>query len=333
MQIKSFVLAALLSTGAAAELQISPSILPLSRCNLQEVIPTLKYETTQRLGELAKQSLPLIAEQRKLVDMVKIPGLPLIDQLTKAQVARFSELTTREKSLNVASLVEDKRARDLDVLMRMAMVADQDFRWQSTPDEKHADFPVWGALVVLRTTMPDIEITAAEGNVCSLDFALHAIETEGIAKMEKFASGSVVRAVEEVNGIARRNKQTQLDTDKLPAADRLRANELINNIIKPFRRIWQFATDLERIRLMARASLLIYTTSRSEVGLSGGDIDAIGSTIRDRVERKEISESTALAVSLWYRLNKAIPAQMVADFQTFERIQNDANKPQGKADK
>ena len=333
MQIKSLALAALLSTGAAAEIQISPSMLPLSRCNLQEVIPTLKYETTQRLGELAKQSIPLIDEQRKLVDMAKIPGVALIDQLTKAQVARFSELTTRQKSLTVASVVEGKRERDLDVLRRMAMVADQNFRWQSTPDEKHVDFPIWGALVVLRTAIPNIEITAVDGDTCSLDMALRAIESEGIAKLEKFDSPSVTRAVEEVNAIARRNKQSLLDTDKLPAADRLRANELINNVIEPFRRVWQFAMDLERIRLMARASQLIYTTSKSEVGLSGGDVDAIGSTIRERVERKEIAEPTAIAVSLWYKLNSAIPAQMVADFHTFKRMQNEANKPPVKADK
>lgn len=103
--------------------------LSLSRCTLGEVIGRLKFESVKNAGIIAEQSLSVNDEMLSLLDKLPKSDKPVSEPLTEAQLVRFTELTSRQKTIQLSALIESRRQRDLDVLEKMAKLADHEMRW------------------------------------------------------------------------------------------------------------------------------------------------------------------------------------------------------------
>jgi hypothetical protein len=73
--------------------------------------------------------------------------------------------------------------------------------------------------------------------------------------------------------------------------------------------------DLERIKLMARASVIIYEADKQDVMFSGGRMESTGNTLAERVKTNTFDEQTQFALSMWRKINEKIPARVVREWE------------------
>jgi len=98
-----------------------------------------------------------------------------------------------------------------------------------------------------------------------------------------------------------------------------KVNELINGVIEPMQRHVVFTKDIEHIKLMARASEISYESNIQDIAFSGGDFEAIGTTIRRRSENNEFDENTRFALGLWVKINEKIPSEYLQELSEINK--------------
>lgn len=311
-RIIALVFALLPIVAVAAEQGMKVSDLSLERCELREVIARKQYESIDKAAAIAEQTSPLLKQLLAINSKATIPNKPIKDQLSADDIGEFSELSQRLKSAQISQLMESRRERDLKVIERMVMISDRDYRWQEQPEEKDPDFIVYSALQLLRFTNKDSNITTPASPVCTLEYALHSLETEAIDKLNN-GNTRLEAAIKQFKSILAKYGMEKLDRSRLSKKDLDTVNELINGVISPMQRHGDFIKDIENIKLMARASDIAYESNKQDIAFSGGDISAIGATIQRRNKSNEFTENMQIAMGLWAKIYEKIPADIIKE--------------------
>ncbi|MEM5537541.1 hypothetical protein WNY58_14220 [Neptuniibacter pectenicola] len=299
--------------AGAAERGMKVSDLSLGRCELREVIARKQFESTDRAAAIAEQTLPLLKELEVINSKGTVPNKPIKDQLSADDIGKFAELSQRLKSAQISQLMESRRERDLKVMERMVMIADRDYRWQEQPEEKDPDFIIYSAIQLLRFTVKDVNINAPTSSMCTLEYALHSLETEAIDKLNS-GNAQLETAIKQFRSILAKYGMEKLDRSRLSKKELETVNDLMNGVIRPMQRHGDFIKDIENIKLMARASDITYESNKQDIAFSGGDISAIGATIQRRNKNNEFTENMQIALGLWIKINEKIPADIVNEW-------------------
>jgi len=289
------------------------SDLSLERCEFREVIARMQYESIEKAAAIAEQSLPVLKQLEQINVKAKIPGKPLQDQLDPQDIAKFTELSQRLQTTQIAQLMESRRQRDLMVIEKMVMLADREYRWQDHPSEKDPDYLIYASIQLLRFTVKKDDITVPAAPICSLEFALHSIENEPIGKINA-SKDQLDSATISLKSILAKYRMDKLDRSRLSKADLEKVNELQNKVFKPLERQSTFIKDLEHIKLMARASEIMYEANKQDIAFGGGDVNAIGKTLQRRSKNNEFDEDTQIAIGLWTKINEKIPSEVVQEW-------------------
>jgi len=304
--------------AGAVERGMRVSDLPLERCELREVIARTQFASEEKAAAIAEQSLPLLNQLLQINSKATISNKPIKDQLSTEDIAKFTELNQRLKTTQLAQLMESRRQRDLMVIEKMVMVADREYRWQDYPKEKDPDSTISAAIQLLRLTIKDNKISRPTSSACTLEYALHALENEAIAKLNA-GSARLDSAMKEFKSILAKYRLDKLDRSRLSKIDLEKVNELFNGVISPMQRHGEFIKDIEHIKLMARASEITYESNIQDIAFSGGDIEAIGKTIQRRNKNNEFNESTQIALGLWTKINEVIPSEFIRELSEIGR--------------
>lgn len=200
--------------GAHAQPRDVASI-PIAQCSFAEVIGTLQFDSIQRAALIAKQSLPLLSKLEAIISKGTKPGVALKDQLPAADQVEFTKVSQLIAAGNLAAFIESHRGRDLHVLGQFIRLADQEYRWQKTPNEGEQDYIPYTFLVVMRVAIPTVQVTTPSLDRCSMDYALHQIEDPILDALGKVKGIS--------DGVAFMNSMSQkypgLDVSKMSKPD------------------------------------------------------------------------------------------------------------------
>ncbi len=294
------------------------SDLALDHCELREVISRKQFDSIGKAAAIAEQALPLLEGLDVINSKATVPNKPIKDQLSTDDISKFSELSQRLKSAQISQLMESRRERDLKVIEKMVMIADRDYRWQKQPKEKDPDFIIYSAIQLLRFTIKKNNITVPSSAVCTLEYALHSLETEAIDRLNS-RNAQLESAIRQFKSILAKYGMEKLDRTRLSTKDLEAVNNLINDVIRPIQRHRNFIRDIENIKLMARASDITYESNKQDIAFSGGDISAIGATIQRRNKNNEFSENMQVALGLWVKINEKIPADIVNEWNNLKQ--------------
>jgi hypothetical protein len=75
------------------------------------VLGHLQYQVIERSANIARQQIPAFAEIKAITKKATIPNKPIGDQLSRNELAQFSEVRQRLLAMNLASLLESRRER------------------------------------------------------------------------------------------------------------------------------------------------------------------------------------------------------------------------------
>ena len=296
--------------------------LPLDRCELQEVIARMSFESIQNIAVIAEQSMLILDQIGQINSKATIPNKPIGDQLSPEDIAKFAELGQRQKTLTLAQLIESRRQRDLIVIEKMTMLADQNYRWKTEPKEDTQDYIVYSFLALLQLSVVylDDPIFAPTSPICNLDHALYSHEEIAITKYNE-GNEKLNISMKEINEINAKYGTEKIDRSLLSKSDLKNVNEITNNVFKPMQRHANFIKDIENIKLMGHASEIMYESTKQDIAFGGGDVEAIGQTIKRKTEKNEFDENTIIALGIWSLINEKIPSDVVQQWSDLKNSQ------------
>lgn len=301
---------------------------PLERCDLQTVAMFHSMRTLNNEVAIGTVMMPMIDEFQRLANKAPISNRPVGEQLNTKDRDRMNELSQRMLAMRFQGLVESKRKRDVDVIKRLVQIADQNYRFGTVVPEGHSDYLYQSTIDLLRGIADGLakdqhQFTKPSTSVCSMDLALYLVESEAV---KKAASIDLVPELERMQAIAKKNGMIKIDREKLSKIDRDSYDRIMIDRILPFQRAQQFMDDLENIRVMARASEIIFTNDKRDLEISGGDGAKLGATTADRVKKNEYDLRTQASLGLWYSLNEKIPSKAATEAAQLSKILNQTQK-------
>lgn len=307
------LLAILMGGTQAVFAQASISDLPDGRCTLKEVIGHLKYQSIERRAAIAEQTLPLLSSIEALVNKVKDKDRPVGEQLSRPDLDKFSRSSQQLQTMQLTSLVESRRLRDLHAIERMAILADQEYRWSQTPKEGSNDAVFQAAYQLIRLTNSKLELTEPKTNQCTLEYALHKEALEPLAKLDALLPRAQ-EASSYYKSLTSKYKIDPIDSTKLTAAERSKYDDYENNTLSLFKKHYSYVKNIQSIKVMAKALEFMHQASLQDIAISGGSFDAVGKTIQRNIQNKNYDEATQLAIGIWTKINEKVPSQEVQDW-------------------
>lgn len=300
--------------GTNAHAQSPVLDLPESRCNLREAVAALHFQSVERRAAIAEQMLPVVDNLKAVTEKVKDNNRPVGDQLSTADVDKFSRYSQQIQTMQLSSLIESRRLWDLSAIETMAMLADQEYRWSKTPKENTDDAIYHASYQVIKLISSKLEVTEPKTKQCTLEYALHKLAQEPISKLEPLLP-QVPAASSYYKSLTTKYKTDPIDRKKLTTAERVKYDEYENNVFSIFRKNYSYVKDIQSIKVMANALELMYQANMQDIALSGGSIDAIGKTIQRNIQKNAYDEPTQLALGMWTKINEKIPSEDVQNWQ------------------
>jgi len=300
----------------------SESDIPTAKCDLSNLTVFHHINTLEKQIAIGQIRTPMLKEIAAIAATVKDHGKPVGEQLGVKDLRRFNELSQRTLSMGMQELVDSKRDRDIKVIKQFVLIADRNYRYGEEIQEGHSDYVYQAVLLywrVMASGFPSSEqhpISIPDEKACSMIFALHSIEKEPIQRIDSMDLKLFVK----LQTIAKKNGMVKIEPAKLPEADREVYDRIMENAVWPFERAQQFMDDMENIKVMARASEIIYISDKRDLEISGGDGSRLGTTIVEMINKKEFDQRTQAAIGIWRGLNEKIPSDVTKNATELARI-------------
>jgi hypothetical protein len=154
-----------------------------------------------------------------------------------------------------------------------------------------------------------INVTEPDERVCTMEYSLHEIALPAIVAFNKTEGIRENRAV--LDQLTALYKERPLDPTKMKPADAARYRQVMQ-VLGPMFKHLDFVRDIERFKLMARAADINAQSKAQDLTFAGGDIRKVGSTLNAMLARKELDETTQMALRTWFLVNERIPADVVS---------------------
>jgi len=301
----------------------SESDIPIAKCDLSNLTVFHHINTLEKQIAIGQIRTPMLKEIAAIAATVKDHSKPVGEQLGVKDLSRFNELSQRTLSMGMQELVESKRDRDIKVIKQFVLIADRNYRYGEEIQEGHSDYVYQATLLywrVMASGLPISEqhpVSIPDEKTCSMIFALHSIEKEPIQRIDSL---DLKKDLEKMRAIVKKNGMVRIEPEKLPKVDREVYDRIMENAVWPFERAQQFMDDMENIKVMARASEIIYMSEKRDLEISGGDGSRLGTTIEEMIRRKEFDQRTQAAIGIWRGLNEKIPSDVTKNATELARI-------------
>jgi len=316
VNLRLAVAALLCASAAVAQVKQPESIeaLPMAQCTIGRAHAALFMEASYNGARLAEQQMKVLDEWKAIIAKGK-DGRPMIETLSKEDMQKWGQLEQRLNAGMLLELIDSRRERDLDVMVQQVKLADTEYRWGTTPREGSVDEKPYLFLVTMRVLWNGHhDFEPPKESPCSFDYALAKLQVEPSEKVN-----ALDRQVEAANAWAKqmlaKYKVTALDQAKLSKDDAATLKKYRAEVFEPGFRAAKHVEDLENLRLMAKASDIIYDADRKDAAIAAGDANVIGTTIQRRFDAGEFDERMQQAIGLWRKINDAIPAPIVSQFK------------------
>lgn len=288
-------------------------------CNIDDQLGIIYNEADNAHTKLAEQQIEVLNKIESIAAKCKDKNKPVREQLSYDDNAMLTELIQRRNIIALGSLLESRRMRDIQVLRKFAMLAEKDVRWPEIPAENHPDFIYYVMLASARQAFGDnIETTMLETGSCNLETSIHILEQEAIDKVNAMDSGPLQELQKFTDRMTIKYKAKQLDIYKMSKVDQKTLNELSEKN-QPYFRLMTLVHDYEIIKLLAKASHLIYESDRSDIITYGGDIESMGKTIMEKANSGAYGELMKKAHAIMRVINDKIPCDDQKETETMLR--------------
>jgi hypothetical protein len=288
------------------------------QCTLPRVIDVLTLQSLNRTEPIHKNQIKTLEELKQLNSKATDDNKPIGEQLSIEDSEKFSSAAQRSKTMNMALLVESRFQRDLNVIQKLTVIADNYYRWNKLPDENGSDAIYVALLIAWRESMNPKGLDNNSDH-CDLDYALYRIEQEPIGKLNSMSS-KLNMGVAHVMEIYKKYPTKEMNYDILNDADKKEVASIRDQIIAPSKHELMYIHDLENIRHFAKISELMSETYSKDILNSGGDIDSVGTTIKQMIKEGKLTKEDEKMLAAWQVVNEKIPSDVIKDFEKIKSI-------------
>lgn len=291
--------------------------IPLTECTVAQARMALTVEASYNAARISEQQMKVLEELRRLVESVPSGSMkPMSDLLSKEELHRFGKLTQQQSAGLLQQLIESRRQRDAEVMLKLIRLADAEWRFSTTPKEGTDDYKVHTLLLLMRVLWSGnyALLTTVEKGPCSVAYAASVLIKEPVARLDALMS-SVKEASAWVDLMRTKHKVKDLDDARLSKEEQATLRKLQASAFLPMQSALTFVEDLSNVMLMSIAADIVYDGDRRDAAMAVGDSSLIGTTVQRRVEAGEFDERTQQAIGLWRKINEQFPAAIVEDFK------------------
>lgn len=293
-------------------------------CTVSTVAAYAHMHNVERQGELAGQALPLIDEQQRIVAKAPKPGVAVGQQLSPENSAAFSENRHKLISINALQLLESNQVRDTDAVVQLTRIAVDNHKWNRRAEGASPDSVYQAALDVMRVTLPSIALPDATKNrTCSMDTAL---VLESLESLRKLGALDLDGAQQTLQAMSVRYNMAQLDRAKLSPADREVFDRLQRGVLLQADAEVEFLKDIERIKWVARAADLTFTSGGSDLADGGGAPMKIGNRITRQAKAGELRDEMVVALYALRQIGEKVPSEKSNEMRQVADKMRELNK-------
>lgn len=296
------------------------------QCQIVAVTNLLKLDHMFNGASLGAGMLAPLEELRRISETAKDQNKSVGEQLKPDQLQRFGELRQQMTAVNLLRLIESKRERDLDVLARMARVADGIYRWHSAPPETSPDYKIYLAIQLMRLASKDRkdDFTFKPFTRCDFDAAVDLMALEPLKRLDDLNSGQSVRVL---NELVAKYKTKPINPDRLSPNDRRLYDDVVRDYGKPVSETLEFVRVLEDFKLLNEASIQIYSLGLKDAASSGGNANVVGASIQKSIKEKQVRTDLVVAINVWAVISDTFPPPIFKEFEQLEAAAKKSPKP------
>ena len=318
------ILVAHLSCNATEINNHDVSKLSFAECTFQNAKMHLWMAAMNNQAEIGKNKIKVNNELIKLVDKAPNPSQPIGEQLSPSDLSRFGEIRNQMIQMDIASLTESKRKRDLDFIERLIVVTDQMYRFGEMPKDDNDKKATAILFQTLEHLNFGLKMTVPEKQECSLDLAIAKLEDEPVNQLNQLSSNN--RDVEVLNFIKSLNTKyntPRIDSSKLNAEELSKYNYYEKSYIKPARDIEEHINVFEMLKSFERASEIRYESRKKDAMYGSTDVDR---TFSKNTDDGLYDPITTTAIKTLLYLDKIIPSESSKELEERAREIEKSNK-------
>ena len=251
-------------------------------------------------------------------------GVPMGEQMTTAEAVRFGELRQQIMDQNLLSLHFSKRDRDIDVLYRMAIIADKTARYgfDVPTDEKSKDYIANLFLFGARDVLPVDEkklaplISGNEKQPCSLEVGLLKAAFEALSEFMGVEGKGEAFAT--LTALAQKYGRP-LDGSKMTPAE-FEKYSLAMPIYEKAASRMTLSNDLQRLAIIENASKILFASWQQDQTAAPGQIEHVGATVQEWLRSGKLNKDQEKAIQILGAVNERLPAPLLQDFDAISKI-------------
>ncbi|MBI3810843.1 MAG: hypothetical protein HY283_01360 [Nitrospirae bacterium] len=286
-----------------------------AKCDFETELGKLYSDAQTKRENLAVQQKQVLGQIRKIIENLPENNKPIGEQLDKEGLANFEKLRERQFVLMNVSLSESKRMRDMQFFRKFAILAEKDVRFPEIPPSDHPDFIAYIMLTSARQIFQGkVEISEVKFDQCNLEAAIQTMEQDVIDRVNAKDNTALNELLGLQSMLERKYKTKDLDPQKISEADQKALKKAIENN-EPMQRLINLAKDYEILKVLVKASQLIYDMDKEDILTYGADAKKIGSTLMTKANAGKYGDMVKRAHAVMLVMDKKIPSDDAKDIK------------------
>jgi hypothetical protein len=246
-------------------------------------------------------------------DLTNVPtselNKPITDRMTPEEAVKYGGQIQRYNAAVLASLYEFRRQREIEVISRMAVIADKTARYgrELPADQRSPDYVLTAVLDILAQKEPISLETLSQGipaAPCSLEYALRGSSRLAVDEVMRIAG--VGEAARRVTQLAGKYPNASLDPDVMSPADR---SEFLTvfPVAQKGRALVDLSAHLYRLAHVESTSKKMLLASRQDQYQAPGDGNYIGTTWNKWLKDGTVTETEQRMSAVLALINQHLP--------------------------
>jgi hypothetical protein len=301
-----------------AVISIVPIRVYADECSLIDGYSADSLLQAKEAAELANATLRHLNAFRKFIDSRKWEdGKPMDQQMSAAEAGEFGKFQKQQEIALMKQLFESRRDRDLEVIRKLAILADKISRYgledSVNKDQASEEFLLAGVLLAARELL-DVNLSDLSDEInksCNLQTAL---ESQAKGAVQEFSE------IEDLSTAMSESKRlvgmygAPIDVSKLSIADKKIFLTVVRPKLTKAQSLLQRAEDLYRLSMIEGTSKKMLAALRQDQYESPGDLDYSGTTWERWKKEGRISDRDHQLTGVLNFINTKIPAPIISDW-------------------